>query len=257
MASDLAQIGPLFVRRKTAPQASADIVRAIVEKRSMLVAFANTHLLYFAIKDQALSARLASYYILNDGIGMALMARIASGRGFPQNLNGTDFTPYLLQTLPRDTRVMLVGAKRDVVLAAASWIKRRYRHIHVCGACDGYEDCADGSARALAEIEARQPHLILAAMGNPLQENWMHASLEASPGRVFIGVGALFDYFSMHKERAPHALQWLRLEWLYRLWREPKRLWRRYTVEMWVVLLALLRERTTRQGAWPLAPQSK
>lgn len=254
---DVAQVGPLAVRRRTAEAATADILRAVGDQRSMLVAFANTHLLYFAMKDAAFSARLAQFYVLNDGIGMALMARVACGAGFPQNLNGTDFTPRLLQGLPVGTRVMLVGAKRDVVLAAASWISRRFRHLVVCGACDGYEDCAPETGRALAEIEARQPQVVLVAMGNPLQENWMQTCQQRSPGRVLIGVGALFDFLSTTKARAPEALQRLRLEWLYRMCLEPSRLWRRYTVEVWVVLIALLQERRMRYCAWPLAPEGK
>jgi exopolysaccharide biosynthesis WecB/TagA/CpsF family protein len=57
---------------------------------------------------------------------------------------------------------------------------------------------------------------------------------------VFLGVGALFDFIAGAVPRAPVAWRQLRLEWAFRLLQEPNRLWRRYTVEVLVVLMALL-----------------
>lgn len=75
-------------------------------------------------------------------------------------------------------------------------------------------------------IEA-QPDITLVGIGCPKQEIWMHAHSHRIPG-VMMGVGAAFDFHAGAVEQAPAAIQRLGLEWAFRLYREPKRLFRRY-----------------------------
>jgi N-acetylglucosaminyldiphosphoundecaprenol N-acetyl-beta-D-mannosaminyltransferase len=62
----------------------------------------------------------------------------------------------------------------------------------------------------------------------PKQELWMHRMSEQLPGVALAGVGAAFDFLAGTVEEAPAWIQSAGLEWLYRLAREPRRLWRRY-----------------------------
>lgn len=75
-------------------------------------------------------------------------------------------------------------------------------------------------------IEA-QPDITLVGIGCPKQEIWMHAHSHRIPG-VMMGVGAAFDFHAGAVAQAPAQIQRLGLEWAYRLYREPKRLFRRY-----------------------------
>ena len=73
-------------------------------------------------------------------------------------------------------------------------------------------------------------------------------ALLASPlnGRTVLfetGIGAFFDFLAGEVTRAPLWIRHLRLEWLYRLWLEPARLWRRYVVGNPVFLMRVLRQR--------------
>ena len=63
--------------------------------------------------------------------------------------------------------------------------------------------------------------MVLVAMGNPAQEMWLAENLEATGCRLGFGVGALFDFLSGDVPRAPSWVRSARLEWLYRLQREP------------------------------------
>lgn len=170
--------------------------------------------------------RLDTFLILNDGIAASLAARMVSGRGFAHNLNGTDFTPRLLRALAPGTRVFLYGARPDVAAEAAGAVAAM--GVEVAGHLDGYATTRDEAARIVA---AARPDLVLVALGNPLQERWIadHAGeIDASA----IGVGALFDFLAGRVARAPVAVQRARLEWAWRLAQEPRRLVRRYTVDM-------------------------
>ena len=72
--------------------------------------------------------------------------------------------------------------------------------------------------------------LLLVAMGAPRQDLWIQRVLSQLEVRVAIGVGGLFDFYSGRKQRAPQWMREMGMEWAYRLWLEPRRLWRRYLV---------------------------
>jgi beta-1,4-glucosyltransferase len=76
--------------------------------------------------------------------------------------------------------------------------------------------------------------VVLVALGNPVQEEWILNHRQALDASILIGVGALFDFWAGDKPRAPRAIQKMRLEWLYRLALEPRRLLRRYSVDLLV-----------------------
>ncbi len=234
---DVRRIGPLSVHAATKQDAARDIVGAIARKEPLSIAFANTHLLYCALKEPAFAETLRRFYLINDGVGMTLLARLACGAGFKENLNGTDFTPLLLGQLPPGARLFLVGAQPPVASAAAAKVQTRWPHLSVIGFRDGFA----GRDAALADIAALAPDLVLVAMGNPMQERWMTRAVARAPHAVFMGVGALFDFLAEAVPRAPAALRTMKLEWAFRLAREPRRLWRRYTVEILVILAALAR----------------
>lgn len=224
---DARRLGPLHIRAATSEAATHDILTALQARRQLRVAFANTNLLYHAIRDPHLARSLSSFTLLNDGVGVALLARLACGRGFAENLNGTDFTPRLLAAAPAGARTFLIGARSAVAEAAAAEIARRWPQLSICGVRDGF----GRSDAAIDELQRLKPDLILVAMGNPRQELWIARAGAAYPNAVYIGVGALFDFLSGAAPRAPETWRRLRLEWAFRLLREPRRLWRRYTVE--------------------------
>ena len=73
-------------------------------------------------------------------------------------------------------------------------------------------------------------NVVWVGLGMPKQELWMHRVRERLPGTSLLGVGAAFDLLSGTVPQAPDWIQDRGLEWAYRLWREPRRLWRRYLI---------------------------
>jgi exopolysaccharide biosynthesis WecB/TagA/CpsF family protein len=189
------------------------------------VVLANAHTLNCARDDGAYRRILQdAALVLRDGVGVEVAAAFA-GRRLPHNFVGTDFTPALLERLAQpEVRVFLYGAAPGVATAAASALRARCAGIRVVGTCDGYQRGGD----IVALIRAAQPQVLLVALGNPLQEQWIAAHLQATEVLVAIGVGALFDYLAGRVPRAPAWLRRARGEWMYRLAVEPRRLWRRY-----------------------------
>lgn len=214
----------------------------MIARRHVKLAFCNANLVNIVAADPALRRLLEGFLVLPDGIGVDLGSRLLYGAPFPANLNGTDFIPALLDAEPRRLSVGLLGAKPDVAVRAAATLAQRHpRHrFRVLG--DGFFDDARQAAM-LADLATAPPDLLLVAFGNPRQERWIAENLGPQHAIVAAGVGALFDFLAGEVPRAPELLRRARLEWVYRLWCEPGRLWRRYILGNPLFLLRLLRQR--------------
>jgi exopolysaccharide biosynthesis WecB/TagA/CpsF family protein len=86
--------------------------------------------------------------------------------------------------------------------------------------------------------------MLLVAMGNPKQDLWIANNLHRLNVPVCIGVGALFDYLSEKVARAPQWMLEAGVEWVFRLWKEPRRLWKRYLLGNPKFIIRVWRENT-------------
>ncbi len=201
-----------------------------------LVFFVNAHTLNIASQRPSLMMALnQADLVLNDGIGLDLYAWLARRR-FDHNFTGTDLVPALFAAytarqaageLPRPLRVFLYGAKPGRAEAAAAAVASAYPGIEVVGAWHGYH--ADDNA-VLAAIDAAHPDLLLVGLGNPAQEEWLVRRRGQLNCGVAMGIGALIDFLSGGIPRAPRLLRSCRLEWLFRLALEPRRMFGRYVI---------------------------
>ena len=202
----------------------ADICARISRRQSTRIAFLNAHLSNICGEHPEVKRDLDGFLLLNDGIGLDIASVVLHGRRFPANLNGTDLTSALLDQKGHGWRIFCLGARADVVVRASATIARRWPAHTVVGHRDGY--FTDDTALR-REIAALQPDLVIVAMGNPIQERWIRQNIpEVCP--TAIAVGAWFDFLVGAVPRAPLLLRNLRLEWLFRLLIEPKRLASRY-----------------------------
>ncbi|MDT3670964.1 MAG: WecB/TagA/CpsF family glycosyltransferase [Aromatoleum sp.] len=216
------------VLRTTAGALSQRLLEALERGEQAVMFFANTN---FIVQCTPLRERIVAapnVVIANDGIGLDIGAWLVHRRRFVENLNGTDFIPALLAQAKR--RVFLVGARPGVAARAADAL-RGLPGLTVAGSCDGFEGMSDPH-RLVAQINASGAEVVLVALGNPGQERWILDHADRLDAKLLIGVGALFDFLAGDKPRAPALVRRLHLEWLYRLGLEPKRLARRYTVDI-------------------------
>jgi exopolysaccharide biosynthesis WecB/TagA/CpsF family protein len=205
------------------------LLRAIRLRQSLKIAFCNAHTANLAWGNPALRQMLGRFTVFPDGIGVDLGAKLLHGRVFAANLNGTDFVPALLAAEPKPLRIALFGARPGVAERAAEAIARTTPHHQIAACCDGFADPASTQG-FLAELKRDPVDLILVAMGNPVQEQWIAANITPEHATLAMGVGALFDFLAGEVPRAPMWMRQARLEWLYRLAQEPGRLFRRYVL---------------------------
>ncbi|KMO42404.1 hypothetical protein VQ03_10840 [Methylobacterium tarhaniae] len=218
-------------------------LRDALDRRGQLcLGFCNANMLLKALCLPAYAASLRSLLLVSDGLGIDLCSGLFRGRLFRENLNGTDLIPAFLaaETAPRS--LFLLGAKPGIAEAAArNWALLHPQH-RIVGVRHGYF-APEETGAVLAEINAAAPDILLVALGNPAQEMFIAEHAHRIDARVLMGVGALLDYTAGASTRAPAAFRLARLEWLFRLLREPRRLGRRYTVDIVVFVAMILRLR--------------
>ncbi|HTC69515.1 MAG TPA: WecB/TagA/CpsF family glycosyltransferase [Acidothermaceae bacterium] len=98
-------------------------------------------------------------------------------------------------------------------------------------------------AEVAALINASGADVVWVGLGAPKQERWMADHQDLLTAKVLIGVGAAFDFHAGTVRQAPLWMQRHGLEWLFRLFREPRRLWRRYLRTNPAFVFAILRHR--------------
>lgn len=230
------------------PSEAVEQIRGLWRSRlKSRIFFVNAHCFNVATYDEQYRDSLgAANMVLADGSGMLLASRLL-GVPIQHNLNGTDLVPLLCSAAAHEGRsVFLLGARPGVAEQAAAHLRERYPGLRIVGIQHGYF-AQEESGAIIERINAARPDMLLVAMGVPLQEQWITDHFTELNVPVSLAVGALLDFFSNNVPRAPRLFRRLGLEWVYRLYREPRRLWRRYMVGnvtfLSRVLLALITSR--------------
>ncbi|BBH45964.1 WecB/TagA/CpsF family glycosyltransferase [Pseudomonas sp. KU43P] len=213
------------MRRVADPADEQRVLRTLsTVGQPMVLGFVNAHALNLVARNADFhQSLLAADLLLRDGSGMAILfRRLALDPGL--NMNGTDLIPMLL-TAYQGRRVALWGSREPALSAAA----RR------CEASFGVTPVSlhDGFAEVdtyLALARALQPELIILGMGMPKQEAVAARLASIGVPCLIVCGGAIIDFLGGKVTRAPRWLRRLGGEWIFRLMKEPKRLFMRYVV---------------------------
>ena len=220
----------LPLQRLPQPEAVKMLLDRCLQRSSNRIYFVNAHTVVMSRKEHALEETLnRGDLLLPDGSGVLWSSRLL-GKPIKFNLNGTDLIPALCQEgAPQGLSVYLLGAKPGVADEVAQNLTKANPSLTIAGIQHGYFEEQDLEA-VLDDIRKAQPHVVLVAMGVPLQEFWIDQHAKQLPGITLIGVGGLFDFLAHRVVRAPYLIRRLGVEWCWRLLMEPSRLWHRYTV---------------------------
>jgi exopolysaccharide biosynthesis WecB/TagA/CpsF family protein len=211
-----------------------------------VVSFVNARSLVKTLRDDEYRNIISHNLILPDGIALNVASQVAHRSPFPANLKDTSFVPSLLTFMERPQRIGLIGGTHDVVERAAASFRHHtpwHEFIIISGSDFDKEDSSEG----VSEIERQKLDILIAEMGTPLQEKWIHRNIHADHARLVMTVGSLFAFMSGMTRPAPDAVRMMRLEWAYRLLQEPTQLWRRRVIDVPVFLYHVFRYRFSRR----------
>lgn len=158
-----------------------------------------------------------------DGVGAVAAVRRKGAEA--EKIAGCELWLHIVDRHHADKSFYIVGATPEVNAATVAKLRTEYPDINIVGARDGYLRSDDEKEALIDDIAEKKPDVVFVAMGSPTQEKLMARMLERHKA-VYQGLGGSFDVYSGKVPRAPKW--WLdhKLEFAYRLIKQPSR-WRR------------------------------
>jgi N-acetylglucosaminyldiphosphoundecaprenol N-acetyl-beta-D-mannosaminyltransferase len=191
-------------------------------------------------------------FVLPDGVSLLLAARLL-GRKLPHRLAGVDmFQALCKRAADEGLRIFLLGGRPGSAEKAAEKLLANSPGLIISGIfCPphGFEDDPSQQEEIQARIRAANPHLLFVAFGAPKQEYWIHEHARNLGVPIAMGVGGSFEMVGGIVPRAPMWMRKTGLEWVHRLVREPRRMWRRYLIGSLQFAVVVLRQRLNFQSA--------
>lgn len=169
-----------------------------------------------------------SALVVADGMGVVWLSKLA-GRSIPERVAGADLVAWLVDGGVKDARLFLLGSTPETVVRIQD--RAASAGGTVVGTATPLRSVFESdlqSAQIVDQVNQSGANILLVALGAPLQEIWIERHLHRLEVEVAMGVGASLDFAAGTTRRAPEAWQRWGAEWLYRLLREPRRLWKRY-----------------------------
>lgn len=166
-----------------------------------------------------------------DGMPLVWMLRLKGHKGQPRVYGPTLMLHVLEMAAQRGIPVGFYGGEADVVEKLVQRMGERFQDLKVTYAYSPpfRELTPEEDAEICQQIQDSGARLLFVGLGCPKQERWMAAHRDRIPV-VMIGVGAAFDFHAGVLRQAPDWIQGIGLEWLYRFFQEPGRLWKRYLI---------------------------
>ncbi|WP_237690578.1 WecB/TagA/CpsF family glycosyltransferase [Paenibacillus caui] len=201
----------------------AYLTEAAESDRPHQVITANPIMVMAALEDPAyMEIMQKAELVVPDGAGV-VWASGKAGNPVKERVAGFDLLHQLMKTgEKRSWKVYLLGASPEVIQEAANRLQMQYPGVKIVGSRDGYFG-PDQDLEVVEAIKAAAPHILFVARGADTQEPWIAKYKQQLGVPVIMGVGGSFDVISGRSKRAPKFMQRLRLEWFYRLLKEPTR----------------------------------
>ena len=193
-------------------------------------------------KDPQLKASVEACDIINiDGMGVVLGARFL-GEEVPERVAGIDLFYKLLEMAEGEQfPIFLLGATEEVVTETARRVQEKHPKLHLAGFHHGY--FRDDEEAVVEKIKANGARMLFVAITSPKKENFINKWRDQLGVDFVMGVGGTFDVVAGKVSRAPLWMQNSGLEWLYRVYQEPRRMWKRYFTTNTRFAWLLLREK--------------
>lgn len=218
-------------------------------QRARILLTANaSHLVAMQDDAELREAAMAADMVTPDGMSLVWAGRLL-GNDIPERVTGIDLLEALLRgASAKGLRVFLLGAKPAVMEKFIAHCRASYPGLEIAGWRDGYFTEAE-HPEVIRDIAESRADMLFLGMPSPFKDVWCERHRDEFGVKLIMGVGGAFDVLAGQVPRAPRWMQIAGLEWAWRLWLEPKRLWKRYLVGNSRFLWLLAQQRFRRPGS--------
>jgi N-acetylglucosaminyldiphosphoundecaprenol N-acetyl-beta-D-mannosaminyltransferase len=234
-----------------------DSVEDVIKSKlgPFVFACANPHSLVIARTDGVFRSALENASaVVADGVGCVLAGAVA-GVSVGPRITGWDLFGAVMTTLNRTGgRAYFFGASRETIAMLQARVERDFPRVTFASHSPPFGTWSSEENRAMVEdIRNFRPDVLWVGMTAPKQEKWVSENIHELGVPVVGSIGEVFDFYAGTTRRAPQWICDYGFEWLYRLPREPRRLWKRTFVSapifLWLVLMERLRAAIIRPPA--------
>lgn len=198
---------------------------------------ADASMMVMAQQDTQLRSIIANADLITPDSEGILWAARQQGKALPERVSGVEIVERLCErSASRGYRLYFLGAAPGIADKAKECMEAKYPGAQIVGTRDGFfgeQDLPD----VLEGIRACRPDILCVAMGIPKQEKWIQAHREALNVSVLIGVGGTLDVLSETVKRAPVIMRRLKLEWLWRVISNPRKISKVLLLPRFVVMV--------------------
>lgn len=204
----------------------------------------NAAKIVYAQKNDLLKSAINNSDIVNiDGMAVVWALRLF-GYNVSERVSGVDLFQNLLHLASlKGYKVFFLGAKPDVIQRMVDNLIKHYNSLQIVGYNHGYFSAKEDK-EIIGKIVESHPDMLFLGITSPKKEIFLNKYKNKMNVPFSMGVGGSFDILAGITKRAPFWMQNIGLEWLYRIYQEPRRMWKRYlvtnTIFTYLVLKALL-----------------
>lgn len=215
----------------------------------LLINTINAHSYNTALKDKIFAeALIKGNVLIPDGISIVKACKWLKAKSQPQErIAGWDLFEFEMNHLnQKGGKCFFMGSSEKVLNLIKIRASVDYPNIQIETYSPPYksEFSEEDNKKIIDAINQANPDLLWIGMTAPKQEKWTYTHWNELNIHCHVGtIGAVFDFFAGTVERAPLWWQEHGLEWLYRLIKEPKRMWRRYIIGNTLFLWNILKEK--------------
>lgn len=189
--------------------------------------------------------------ILTDGMPLIWISKIV-GTPIKEKVSGSDLFPKICELASKNAyKVFLLGAAEGVAEIAAQNLKRKFENLNIVGTYSpplGFEQDDKEVEKIINIININNVDVLFIGLGAPKQEKFIYKYKDRLNIKLSLAVGASIDFEAGVQRRAPKWMQNNGLEWSYRLYKEPKRMYKRYIIDDFKIIKIVFSHRKKHAG---------
>jgi len=215
---------------------------AIINKKKLLISYANANSLNLACKSETFKNYLNNFAVVHpDGIGVYIASWFVNkSKKLKTRFSGSDFYPVLAEfSKGKNHKYFFFGHNENTLKK----IKSNFSWLNIAGISEGYNFDADMIVR---KINSLSPDILIVGLGQPLQEEFIAGNIDKINCNIIFAVGDGIRVFSGEMKRGPKFMRKAGMEWIIKLLLNPFKYWKRYIIGNPVFLCRIIRSKFTK-----------
>ena len=206
----------------------------------------NAHSYNVAQKDVEFATTLLdSDYVIPDGQSIVWARRLLLKENI-KRIAGADLFFWEMERMNKENgSVFFLGSTNKTLDKIKEKLIQEYPNVIVNVYSPPYKASfsEEENNEMISAINKANPHVLFVGMTAPKQEKWIAQHIDRINVQHVCAIGAVFDFYAGNIKRAPEWMQDKGLEWLYRLMKEPRRMWKRYIIGNTKFFFYILKEK--------------